>query len=371
MKTHRNFKIGGGNHRAFTLVELLVVIAIIGILIALLLPAVQAAREAARRMQCTSHLKQIGLGIHNFLDSQKGLPPCCPSSNQPSFYLLLFPYMEQTALYEQAVDAAKIHMHCAWPWYDELPDDQKRNFAVGTFNCPSRRSGGNYLSRSPEAVIFSGPRGDYAVLIAKNYDIRDYHWWHCYGLPYFQFDVGGGPRMIFNEMAGPFRPGIATYNSSPASSYTDPQAEGMIYLNFTSWQVRDTISYWSDGASNQFCLAEKHIPAHSLNQDTTAGAVWDGGYLVYWWGHPGMAWGRFVGRDYAVMARGPKDPRVPPGTYQGNGVDWADCGLGSSHSGICNFLIGDGSVHSVGITISPEVLHQLTCVNDGNVANMP
>src|SRR5439155_5143354 len=85
----------------FTLVELLVVIAIIGVLVALLLPAVQAAREAARRSQCSNNLKQLSLALHNYEGTHNTLPPAGIDSNQMSWTVLLLPFFEQQALYDQ------------------------------------------------------------------------------------------------------------------------------------------------------------------------------------------------------------------------------------------------------------------------------
>lgn len=97
----------------FTLVELLVVIAIIGILIALLLPAVQAAREAARRSQCSNNLKQMALGVHNHISAKKTLPPgaivtgpCCGSYSYTSWPIEILPFVEEQALF-QAYDHTK------------------------------------------------------------------------------------------------------------------------------------------------------------------------------------------------------------------------------------------------------------------------
>lgn len=140
---------------AFALIELLVVIAIIGILIALLLPAVQAAREAARRMSCTNNLKQIDLALHNFHDSHKAFPVGSPSKTCPGYeeipgwqyrwgpLAMLTPYMEQFNVYESLNLDVPLYGHTGTyrgPGYGVHPSNLVPvTQEIAFFYCPSDR----------------------------------------------------------------------------------------------------------------------------------------------------------------------------------------------------------------------------------------
>ena len=126
------------SHLGFTLVELLVVIAIIGVLIALLLPAVQAAREAARRTTCANHLKQYGLGIHNYHDTIKVLPPAGLNegwNQRPgiSWQVRILPYTEQTSLYEKINMKAQFAM---WGTDGVIPKPKDPNALAQSHHVP-------------------------------------------------------------------------------------------------------------------------------------------------------------------------------------------------------------------------------------------
>lgn len=130
---------------AFTLVELLVVIAIIGILVALLLPAIQAAREAARRTQCVNNLKQIGLGLHNYHDTYRTFPygsfnlrETWPSSGS-NWRALILPFMEQSTIHEQLTFSATSHFMAGGAAGANalLGNEVLRNLVLPAYRCPS------------------------------------------------------------------------------------------------------------------------------------------------------------------------------------------------------------------------------------------
>jgi prepilin-type N-terminal cleavage/methylation domain-containing protein len=160
--------------KGFTLVELLVVIAIIGVLIALLLPAVQAAREAARRSQCTNNLKQLALAAQNYHDvAVNALPTSCTlkqnSNNNNddggwSYAYQILPYIEQSALYEKARQVQLIYGGSNGELINDTPAAELRyvgRAVIAGFYCPSD---GNGKTKSPtgfQAINYATCDGDY------------------------------------------------------------------------------------------------------------------------------------------------------------------------------------------------------------------
>ena len=176
----------GGNPVAFTLVELLVVIAIIGILIALLLPAVQAAREAARRMQCTNHLKQIALAVHTFHDAHNELPALNNSMmakavfdsshpgreypdiffdrgvNRASWAVFICPFIEQQAIYETYITYLQAAENLWWDATPSKNSEEPQVAQISSYVCPSDAVGKSrgLLGGEVGHISYAGCHGD-------------------------------------------------------------------------------------------------------------------------------------------------------------------------------------------------------------------
>jgi prepilin-type N-terminal cleavage/methylation domain-containing protein len=397
----KNDAINCAAKKGFTLVELLVVIAIIGMLIALLLPAVQAAREAARRMQCSNHFKQIGLAVHNFHDAYSALPPNVVLPGGGSIFFHLFPFTEQMSLYDYGIQhmtnpnapqgwggtwgGDRTFQH-EW-WNGEVEGDGVTTFTAGAnikksfasvpwMKCPTRRSGVAMTRDDPKLNpyhwqnVTPGPQGDYVAVIS---------WWYqsTGGLADW-FDhlsersyknapwLGNVLSKALTAHRGPFRCAIL------ADPLPSPDRQ------LVTWTCRDTFARLQDGTSNQVIFGEKHIPKSQIGvclfaaeddtiKDSTSG---DCSYLAGAQDYGGRSYQRQISRG----ATGEDDPNTMPLRFGDERLlvkDSVFLGFGSSHPGVCLFVFGDGAVTSLPVTTNPTVLGRLGAVNDGQPVSLP
>ncbi len=309
-----------GRHRAFTLVELLVVIAIIGGLTALLLPAVQAAREAGRRMQCSSHLKQIGIAIESFHGARQKIPPS-RVANHYTWANVLWPYLEENNL-ERVWLKNRAYFYQP-PEARGVPPAAQ----VTMYYCPSRRGAPQVSIDGDARPSINRPHqpgalADYAV---------------CAGDSSINWDYSEGP-ILGN---GAFVAGH--YISAP------PHADGS---DLASWSSAISFKQVRDGLSKTLFIGEKHVPlGHFGTQAVGDTCTYNGDRLE--------RIGRFAG---------PPDQANPQGyPLAADPGDTVFQNFGSYHPGICQFLFGDGSVHSLSVEVNLNVLGLLANRKDGQV----
>lgn len=281
--------------KGFTLVELLVVITIIGILIALLLPAVQAAREAARRIQCGNNLKQIGLAMHNYHAELGSLPPLEVVSPwfMHTWATLILPYLEQAGL-ETQVD------YGVPPWDDTPPDNNKtlRETFLPVLTCPSDSP---VTLSKPNGLDTSWARGNYVANVG------------FHGIGWDENANPPGYRDLFTARMFPKPNAVFSYNSG--TTFAD---------------IRD-------GLSNTVMVSElRRSPGNDMR-----GVPWLSDYCFYNHDHtPNDPTPDSIRNIYCVWS----DEAPCSGTQPGNENDRAIITARSAHPGGVNAVLCDGSV---------------------------
>lgn len=326
--------------KGFTLVELLVVIAIIGILVALLLPAIQAAREAARRSECSSNLKQIGLAIHNYHDTHGSLPPGstfyggATQNRKGSIQARLLPYIEEQALYdlldfENRTSATYLSLI-------RVPAFEDGNTRVGsvfipTYLCPSDVSSEKLGSVPDQRAISNydfntGPTND--ITNSPSCPCPEYPIWKAYSRP----------GTSVNNPAGPF--------------------------SRNGWHSLSRLADILDGTSSTIFFGEVRIDCSNHVRTT-------GGWLDE------NRWGKFtqipINYDSCYDTLADAQARLGPSATNCNRrCTWnTEVGFKSLHPGGAQFVFGDGSVSFLSESIDHWTYQYLGDKRDGEAAQIP